>query len=194
MREVVVFQDEPAEQVIERAAAFFAARGLVITHRTPLSVSFGSRVVDRAVCADMSEPALRIGGGTPGAGELPPGTGQLAAVPVQLKPEWCRVWVTTHDAHQGGAGADTVGDTAGEFVERERERSRRVEAQVRALEADVYGEAAWPAREAQLRAALGGSGTSAAEVDAKVEAFKQRWLALGRKAAKSGPEEQHLSA
>ena len=186
MREVIVFQDEAAERVVDRVSAFLVERGLVITNRTPLSVSFIGSSAGLADGSTIDSAALPIGRGTPGAGELPPGTGQIAAVPVQLRPEWCRVWVT---AHEGGDAAAA----AAELVERERERSRRVEAQVRALETDVYDEAAWPAREVQLRAALSGTGAAAADVDSKIAAFKVRWLALGRKATRGGSEE-HLSA
>ena len=110
-------------------------------------------------------------------------SGQLAAVPVQLKPEWCRVWATAW-------GEGDAARLVDEFATRYRERSREVESRVKAIEADVYSEASWPAYEARLRASL--SGGAAEEVEAKIAAFKKRWLALGKRAG-AAPEE-HLSA
>ena len=111
------------------------------------------------------------------------GAGQLAAVPVQLRPEWCRVWATAW----GGQAALEVVD---EYAALHRERSRRVEAQVWEQEASVYSEASWPQYEARLRKSL--SGTDAAAVETKIAVFKQRWLALGKRA--SAAPEEHLSA
>ena len=108
---------------------------------------------------------------------------QIAAVPVQLKPGWCRVWVSTW----GSAEAVRL---ANEYVSGNRERSRRVEQEVKALEASVYSEGAWPEYEARLRRSLPELG--AAEMEARITALKRRWLALGKKASAS-PEE-HLSA
>jgi hypothetical protein len=111
------------------------------------------------------------------------GAGQLAAVPVQLRPEWCRVWATAWGSEAALALVD-------EYAALHRERSGRVEAQVKAQEASVYSEASWPEYEARLRKSL--SGTDEVAVEAKIAAFKQRWLALGRKA--SAAPEEHLSA
>ncbi len=155
MREVTLFFDRPAEQVIGEAAAWLEQRHLSISHRTPFSVAFTDH------------------GGT---------GGQLAAVPVQLRPEWCRVWLTV----EGDGPASTDADA---YVSEHRNDSRRVATDVQRLEASVYAEDRWPAYEAQLRASLSGSGGEAAAIDAKVAAFRQRWLALGRKAAASPPEE-----
>lgn len=113
------------------------------------------------------------------------GSGQLAAVPVQLRPEWCRVWATAWDSEAAFSHIDA-------YVAAERERSRRVEAEVKALEAGVYSEASWPVYAEKLRASLRCAGTADEDVEQKVAAFKQRWLSLGRRAAAS-PEE-HLSA
>lgn len=113
------------------------------------------------------------------------GSGQLAAVPVQLRPDWCRVWVTAWDSEAAFAHVEA-------YVAAHRERSRRVEAEVKALEAGVYSEASWPTYAEKLRASLRHAGSGDEVVEQKVAAFKQRWLALGRRAAAS-PEE-HLSA
>ena len=113
------------------------------------------------------------------------GAGQIAAVPVQLKPEWCRVWATAWDSDTAIAHVEA-------YAAAQRERSRRVEAQVKALEAGVYSEASWPAYAEKLRASLRTAGASEQDVEQKVAAFKQRWMALGRRAA-AAPEE-HLSA
>ena len=199
MSEVVVFFDESAAAAVGRAAAFFEANGLRVTHRTQFSVAVSESVSNSGgggevwhAASEMpgasggQSAALRIGGSTPGEGHLPPGAAQVAAVPVQLRPEWCRAWVTAHDSGR-------IAEVASAFVDAHRERSRRVEAEVRALETDVYSEASWPAYEATLRASLQRNGTSGADLEAKITAFKQRWLALGRRAAKAPPEE-HLSA
>ncbi|HET7771023.1 MAG TPA: hypothetical protein VFN74_19780 [Chloroflexota bacterium] len=113
------------------------------------------------------------------------GAGQIAAVPVQLKPEWCRVWATAWDSTIAIEHIEA-------YAAAQRERSRRVEAQVKALESGVYSEASWPAYAERLRASLRSAGTSDEDVERKVSAFKQRWVALGRRAA-AAPEE-HLSA
>src|SRR3712207_5425780 len=75
VREVLIFFDRPAEQVVAAAAEFLARPGVRISHLSAYSVAF--------VAAD---------------GQADDG-GQVAAVPVQLKPDWCRVWVSI-----GGAG------------------------------------------------------------------------------------------
>ena len=113
------------------------------------------------------------------------GAGQLAAVPVQLRPAWCRVWATAWDSDAAVAHVDA-------YVEAQRERSRRVEAEVKALEAEVYSEASWPAYAARLRASLSSAGTTEEAIERKLAALKERWMALGRRAA-AAPEE-HLSA
>ena len=158
MREVLLFFDRPAEQVIAAAAAFFAGQGVHISHHSAYSVAFV------------------------GAGGQSDDGGQVAAVPVQLRPEWCRVWVSV-----GGAGA--AGAAADAFVAQHRDTSRRVQPAVHQLERNVYDEARWPAYEAQLRASLTKQGVDPAAVGEKVAAFKRRWLALGRKAAAAPPEE-----
>ena len=189
MREIVVFFDQPAEPVIAGAAAFVEARGLRVTNRTPYSVSFagdapsaGDTPSNGGVEIDPTLQERR----RDDPGELPVGTGQCSAVPVQLRPEWCRVWVTVNDTGAVSAAAEA-------YIETHREHSRVVEAAVRALEADIYSEARWPAYEMTLRASLGRAGTDPVMIDEKVAAFKQRWLGLGRRAAKAPPEE-HLSA
>ena len=113
------------------------------------------------------------------------GAGQLAAVPVQLRPAWCRVWATAWESEAALAHVDA-------YVAAQRERSRRIEGEVKALEAGVYSEASWPAYAERLRASLRHSGTAENDVESEVAAFKERWLALGRRAA-AAPEE-HLSA
>jgi hypothetical protein len=77
-----------------------------------------------------------------------------------------------------------------DYVALYQERSRRVEAEVRAIESGVYSEASWPEYEARLRRSL--SRADPAVLDARVAALKQRWLALGKRAA-AAPED-HLSA
>ena len=113
------------------------------------------------------------------------GAGQIAAVPVQLRPEWCRVWATAWDSE------DAIGHVEA-YAAAHRERSRRVEAEVKALEAGVYSEASWPAYAERLRRSLSTAGTSEEEIERRLVVLKQRWTALGRKAA-AAPEE-HLSA
>jgi hypothetical protein len=169
MPELVLFLDEPAVAAIEGAAAFLAEHHLTITHRTAYSVAF-------------AETAAAGGAAPAGATPLPAGSGQLAAVPVQLRPEWCRLWVTVHDTGRAAA-------VAAAYVEAQRERSRRVEAAVQALEAAVYAESSWPAYEANLRAALQRQGEAPDAVAARIAAFKRRWQALGRRAAQSPPED-----
>ncbi len=108
---------------------------------------------------------------------------QIAAVPVQLSPAWCRVWVTTW-------GSSETVRLADEYVSRHRQRSRRIEQEIKKLEAGVYSESAWPEYEARLRRSL--PGLEPAELEEKIATLKRRWMALGKKASAS-PEE-HLSA
>jgi len=159
VREVLLFFDQAAEHVITAAAVFLEQQGVRLSQRTPYSVAF-------------------VGAGTREAEDA--SGGQLAAVPVQLKPEWCRVWVTVEGHGAARAAADA-------FVAQHQATSRRVQAGVQQLERDIYAEAQWPAYEAQLRASLARQGADPAAIDEKVAAFKRRWLALGRKA---GPSRQ----
>lgn len=218
MQDSVLFFDEPAEQVVHQATSYFAERGLVIVQVTQFSVSFAGleQSTDSAVAvasaAHAGSPSSRsipgqLATSAPGAlgtrtalgvpgtaaapcavdgttemGPLAPHSGQVAAVPVQLRPEWCRVWVST-----GGQGTATAAAEA--FVAAHRDRSLRVAAAVQELEAGIYSEARWPAYEQTLRASLVKQGLPDQAVQEKVAAFKRRWLALGRKAAKAPPEE-----
>jgi hypothetical protein len=109
------------------------------------------------------------------------GAGQVAAVPVQLKPEWCRVWVTVK-------GAGPAGEAADAYVAEHRERAARAGAAVRELERAIFNDSQWPAYAETLRASLSRQGLEAGAIEERVARFKQRWEALGRKAAR-GPEE-----
>jgi hypothetical protein len=209
MREFLVFLDEPAAAAVGAVAAFLSAHGLTITHRSRLSASFAgpeppspgsalrAAAADERACpapsgagtldAAATDTRTPVGRHSAGAGTLPDNAGQVAAVPVQRRAEWCRLWVTVT-----GDGAAAAAVEA--YVAAERDRSRRVEAAVQQLERDIYAEAQWPAYEATLRASLRRQGIAAAAVDAKIAAFKRRWLALGRKAAAAAPEEAPPSA
>jgi hypothetical protein len=207
MREFLVFLDEPAAAAIEAVAAFLSANGLAILHRSPLSVSFSGAPGDHAgnappvsdqpqdvtradpETARLARPGgeLLVGHHSAGTGTLPLGAGQVAAVPVQRRPEWCRVWLTVNDAA-------AVAQVVDAYITLQRERSRRVETAVQELERDIYGEAQWPAYEATLRASLQKQGAPGAAIEAKIAAFKRRWLALGRKAAAAAPEDLPPSA
>jgi hypothetical protein len=156
MRETVLLLDETAEAAIAGAATYLQGQGLRLTVRTPYSVAFAA-----------PEGAT-------------PGVGQLAAVPVQRRPAWCRVWVTVEGEGPAGAAADA-------YVAGQQARSARVGAIVQALEREIYDEAQWPAHEATLRATLGRQGMATATIEARVAAFKKRWQALGRK-ARAGAE------
>ena len=154
MRETILLLDESAESAIAAVATFLRRQGLRLTVQTPYSVAFAA-----------PEGAA-------------PGVGQVAAVPVQLRPAWCRLWVTVEGEGAAGRAADA-------YVAGQQARSARVGAIVQALERGIYDEAQWPAREATLRSTLGRQGMDAATIDARVAAFKKRWQALGRKAMAS---------
>lgn len=143
------------------------------------------RAIEEAITF-LKDRGLAPDGQTPYSAWLTAGA-QYAAVPVQLRPQWCRVWVTVHD----GAPAPLV-DAAGVYIDANRARSRQIEAEVKALESEVYSESSWHEREQALRASLVSAGTSREAIDAKIALLKQRWLALGRKA--TAPSEEHLSA
>jgi hypothetical protein len=206
MRETLFFVDEPAPAVIAAAVTYLQARGLAILHRAAYSVSFAAGAwgpTPAAGAGRTSDAAAAAAPGPTGAGQLSgaaggrrrpggerslqPGTGQIAAVPIQRRPEWSRVWVTVNDT---GAAATA----AAAYVEVHRERSRRVERAVQQLERDIYDEAQWPAYEATLRASLQQHGVGADAIEARIAAFKRRWSALGRKAASAPPEERPPTA
>jgi hypothetical protein len=175
MQETVVFLDEGASEAVCRAAEFLQRHGMVLSHQTPYSVAFLDPDASPAVGGQPAtvRPLVPVS-----EGELPPGTGQIAAVPVQLRPEWTRVWVTVNDDGH-------VAEVAEAYVAQHRSRSRQIETAVRDLEQDIYDEANWPVYEARLRGSLQKQGTDETEIEAKIATFKQRWLALGRKASKS---------
>jgi hypothetical protein len=145
--------DEPAGQAIAGAAEFLRRRGLRLTLQTPYSVAF-------AATADGA----------------PAGGGQVAAVPVQLKPEWCRLWVTV-------SGTGPAAAAAAAFVAGLRERDGRARPVVRELEGAIYAPARWPEYAATLSASLRKQGLPAAAIEARLARFRQRWDALGKKAA-----------
>lgn len=204
MNDIIVFLDEPAEIAIEQAALFLGERGFEFTHRTRYSIAFarpthlatageGRHTAARHTAArhtaaadpvsDVASSSQSGAGGPPSATNqgAPPAAGQIAAVPVQLKPEWCRLWFTV-------SGPGPAADAVGAYVERQQERSRRVESSVRSLERGIYDEAQWPAQEAMLRGSLQKHGVDTTLIDAKIAAFQQRWRTLGRKAAQAPPE------
>ncbi|HEX2037780.1 MAG TPA: hypothetical protein VHS99_26720 [Chloroflexota bacterium] len=180
MRQTVLLLDQTAESAIASAASFLAARGVPLTHRSPYSVAFGAPApAGAATRAEIPQ--------SPADALLPPGTGQIAAVPVQLKPEWSRVWVTVE-------GDGPAIDAASAYIKLQQARSERVGAQVQALEQGIYDESRWPAYEATLRANLARQQLSPEALEARIAAFKRRWLALGRKAAAQGQEDAQEDA
>ena len=131
LRETVLVLDEPGPGGDRRRAGFLRRRGL---HPDPADRLLGG--LRRAGPGARGEPGRRAEGGDAGPardwaarGDAPAGGGQVAAVPVQVKPEWCRVWVTvngegpaprappgpTWRAHRdrGAGGACGAGDRAG---------------------------------------------------------------------------------
>lgn len=175
MRETILFLDQPAVDAIAAAARFLAAQPVTIMHQTPLSVAFAAPV--------ESAPAVpRTRGAADSADYLQPGSAQLAAVPIQVQPGWCRLWLTVNGEGAAARAADA-------YIASQRERSRRVAAAVRDLERDIYDDSRWPAHESTLRATLARQGVHGAAADAKVAAFKQRWQTVARKARQAGPEE-----
>ncbi len=203
MYEALLFLDERARAVIEAAAVFVVEHGLQVTHRAPFSVAFvepghvgdptlGSHELSaRPQSTDRRRTSLTrtsgqggppAGAGVPGREVLPAGAGQIAAVPIQVRPEWSRVWVMA-------AGEGEAARVAAAYVARERSRSERIAAEVRALEAGALSPARWPEIEAGLRANLRRQGLDEVAIESRVATFRQRWLALGRAAGKTPPEE-----
>jgi hypothetical protein len=187
-RETILYLDQPAAAAVTAAAGFFAARPepVTIVHRARYSVSLVGPLDPLPAEAPPAGGTVR-----PEATRhfhsgddrlLEPGAAQLAAVPVQVRPEWCRVWITTN-----GTGAASRAVEA--YVSRERERSRGTQAAVRDLERAAYGEARWAQTESTLRATLQRQGLDADAIDAKVATLRQRWTAVARKAQAAGPEE-----
>jgi hypothetical protein len=178
LRETVLVLDEPAQAVIAGAAGFLRQRGLRLTLRTDFSVAFAEpgRELGRAPGrGEGAGPAPRLGSA---AGTLPPGTGQVAAVPVQVKPEWCRVWVTVNG--EGPAAA-----AAGAYVAAHQDRAAQAERAVREIERGAYDQSRWPQHAQALRATLERQGLDGAAIEERVARYKVRWEALGRKIARS---------
>ncbi len=204
MYEALLFLDEHARAVIEAAAAFVAEHGLQVTHRAPFSVAFvepehvgdlrlGSHgpaampqnITERrriSLTETSGQSGSPASAGGPGREVLPAGAGQIAAVPIQVRPEWSRVWVMA-------AGEGKAARVAAAYVARERPRSERLAGEVRALEAGALSPARWPEIEAGLRANLRRQGLDEVAIESRVATFRQRWLALGRAAGKTPPEE-----
>lgn len=157
MRETLIFVDHPAADVVRDAGAFFRGRGLTITQESTLSLAI-------------------TGSGSVGGDE--PDAVAIAAVPVQLRPEWTRLWIT--DRGEGRAQA-----AARAYATGLQARSAELQRAVQALEVEIYSEQRWPAHEAQLRANLARQQLDPAAVEVRIAAFKRRWRALGRKAAQS---------
>ena len=158
--------DVPAEEAIATAAGVLRRQGLRLTLQTAYSVAFTA-----AAAAAAGSPA------GPGAGG-----GQVAAVPVQLKPEWCRVWVTV-------SGSGPAATAAAAYVATVRERDARARPVVRELEAAIYAPSRWPEYAAALAVSLQRQGLTAEAIEARLARFKLRWDALGKKAtaAPQGP-------
>jgi hypothetical protein len=178
LRETVLVLDEPAPAAIAGAAGFLQQRGLLLTLQTAYSVAFAEP--SRAAGAEAGHPgdasqAPRLGSA---AGTLAPGTGQIAAVPVQVKPEWCRVGVTVNG--EGPAVA-----AAGAYVAAHQERAAQAERAVREIELGAYDQSRWPQHAQALRATLERQGLDAATIEERVARYKVRWEALGRKIARS---------
>ena len=158
--------DVPAEEAIATAAGVLRRQGLRLTLQTAYSVAF---TADAAAAAAAAAAAGSPAG--PGAGG-----GQVAAVPVQLKPEWCRVWVTV-------SGSGPAATAAAAYVATVRERDARARPVVRELEAAIYAPARWPEYAAALAVSLQRQGLTAEAIEARLARFKLRWDALGKKAA-----------
>jgi hypothetical protein len=193
LRETVLVLAEPAPVVIAAAAGFLRQRGLRLTLQTPFSVAFAEAARDAAPEAgreaghpggpapDGAEAAGAAGQAPrPGsaAGTLPPGTGQVAAVPVQVKPEWCRVWVTVNGEGPAGAAARA-------YVAAHQERAAQAEREVQEIERGAYDQSRWPQHARVLRATLERQGLDEATIEERVARYKVRWEALGRKIARS---------
>ena len=147
--------DVPAAAAIAAAAGALRRQGLRLTLQTAYSVAF---------TADPGVP------GGPGAGG-----GQVAVVPVQLKPEWCRVWVTVRGSGPAVAAAAATWPPCGSGTPAPSGGARaRGPSTPRPL-AGVRGLAD--------RLAAAGQGSTADAIEARLARFKLRWDALGKKAA-----------
>jgi hypothetical protein len=166
VRETALVLDEPAEAAIAGAADFLRRRGVRLTLETPYSVAFADG---------------RGAPGAPAGGGPERGAGQVAAVPVQLKPEWCRVWVTV-------SGGGPAGEAADAYVAEHRERAAHAGAAVRELERAIFRDSRWPSYAESLRASLSRQGLEEGAIEERVARFRQRWEALGRKAAREAEE------
>jgi hypothetical protein len=169
VRETALVLDEPAVGAIAEAADFLRRGGVRLTLQTPYSVAFAG---------EGGGPGAPADGGTDSTAT---GAGQMAAVPVQLKPEWCRVWVTV-------SGGGPAAEAADAYVAEQRGRAARVGAVVREMERAIFDESQWADYAETLRASLRRQGLEAGAIEERVARFKQRWEALARKAARAAEE------
>ena len=179
LQEAVLFLAGPAPDALDQFEVILRGAGLLVTHRSEWSVAFA--------CADwtpdMASPSSPVAGShSPGPGTLPPGTGQIALVPVQVAPGILRGWLTYSPpvpSDPDGTGVPDQGldarDIFGAIVNPVRAVSRHLQSIVATAEKASAAEAEWQSRASNVRKALVTTGLPSDVIEARLQQLEKRW-------------------
>jgi hypothetical protein len=179
LQEAVLFLAGPAPDALDQFEVILRGAGLLVTHRSEWSVAFAC--ADRT--PDMAVPPSSVAGShSPGPGTLPPGTGQIALVPVQVAPGILRGWLTYSPpvpSDPDGNGVPDQGldapDIFGAIVNPVRAVSRHLQSIVATAEKASAAEAEWQSRASNVRKALVTTGLPSDVIEARLQQLEKRW-------------------
>ena len=179
LQEAVLFLAGPAPDALDQFEVILRGAGLLVTHRSEWSVAFAC--ADRT--PDMASPSSSVAGShSPGPGTLPPGTGQIAFVPVQVVPGILRGWLTYSPpvpSDPDGTGVPDQGldapDIFGAIVNPVRAVSRHLQSIVATAEKASAAEAEWQSRASNVRKALVTTGLPTDVIEARLQQLEKRW-------------------
>lgn len=179
LREAVLFLAGPAPDALDQIEVILRGAGLLVTHRSEWSVAFAC--ADRT--PDRASPSSPVAGShSPGPGTLPPGTGQIALVPVQVAPGILRGWLTYSPpvpSDPDGNGVPDQGldapDIFGAIVNPVRAVSRHLQFIVATAEKASAAEAEWQSRASNVRKALVTTGLPTDVIEARLQQLEKRW-------------------
>ena len=175
----MLFLAGPAPDALDQFEVILRGAGLLVTHRSEWSVAFAC--ADRT--PDMASPSSPVAGShSPGPGTLPPGTGQIALVPVQVAPGILRGWLTYSPpvpSDPDGNGVPDQGldapDIFGAIVNPVRAVSRHLQSIVATAEKASAAEAERQSRASNVRKALVTTGLPTDVIEARLQQLEKRW-------------------
>lgn len=179
LQEAVLFLAGPAPDALDRFEAILRGAGLLVTHRSEWSIAFAC--ADRS--PDLADPSSPVAGShSPGPGILPPGTGQIALVPVQVAPRILRGWLMYSppppsgpdgiDLPNQGLDAPDIFDA---IVDPVRAVSRHLQSIAATAEKASAAEAEWQSRASNIRKALVTTGLPTDVIEARLHELEKRW-------------------